>query len=965
MNSSDSKRRRWLILAVLGTAQLMVVLDATVVNIALPSAQRALHFSNENRQWIITAYALAFGSLLLLGGRLSDWFGRKWTLIAGLSGFALASAAGGAAQSFEVLVAARAVQGIFGALLAPAALSILTTTFTEPAERAKAFGVFAAIAASGSSIGLLIGGALTQSLSWRYCMYVNVVFAAVAVTGAIVLLRNSRPATRPRLDITGTAAVSAGLFALVYASAHAQTTSWGDQLTIGMLAGGVLLLGLFVALETRVRTPLLPPRIVASRNRGASFVSIGIAGGTVFAAILFLTYYLQQTRGYAPITTGLAFLPMTVTIMTAALLGLTQLQPRFGPRTLIAAGMALGTAGTLCLTQLRVNSSYAGEILPALIVFGAGLGLVFSTSLSNATLGVAPSDAGVASATVNASQQVGGSLGIALLSTIAASASANYLAHAQDVPDLAGHTAVHGYDVGFAWLAGILAASTVVCATLFTRRARGHGCSDRRSGVRHRVVVVGGGFGGLQAALKLARLPVDVTLIDRRNFHFFQPLAYQVATGALSAAEITYPLRRVFRRRDNVRVLLAEVTDIDLDAHQLTVRPAAGDRECDSVGFDALIVAAGSHYNYFHHDRWQPIAPDLKTPESALEIRARILRAFEAAVLEPDPARRAAWLTFVVVGAGPTGVEMAGQIAEIARDLRGDFPSLDSSQARIVLVEAGERVLGAFPPSLSAKAQHSLARLGVSTLLNHTVVELDARSVTLVDADDAREQITARTVVWAAGVIASRLAGVLADRAGLEVDSAGRVEVLEDLSLPGHPNVLAIGDMIRIRQADGSSIVLPGLAPVAMQQGRHAARVVRDRLHGRPPRRFRYHDKGNLATIGRASAVAEVKHFRLSGFLAWITWLTVHLWYLIGFENRVLVVTRWAFSFVTHGRGARLITDPSHRSTTGARAPVAFLPAAPRQHDEGEQAGSARKHKCLPSPAQPFPSLNTDEAAGL
>ena len=431
---------------------------------------------------------------------------------------------------------------------------------------------------------------------------------------------------------------------------------------------------------------------------------------------------------------------------------------------------------------------------------------------------------------------------------------------------------------------------------------------EKPSATRHRVVVIGGGFGGLQAAMKLARLPVHLTLIDRRNFHLFQPLVYQVATGALSPAEISYPLRRVFRRRDNVRVLLAEVTDIDLDAHLVRVRPGAGEREYDSVPFDTLIVATGAHYNYFHHDDWQRIAPDLKTVESALEIRARILRAFEAAELEPDSERRKAWLTFVVVGAGPTGVEMAGQIAEIARDLRNDFQSLDSSEARILLVEAGDRVLSTFPPALSARALRSLARLGVTTVLEHTVVELDEQSVTLRHADDASQQIAARTVVWAAGVIASSLAGVLADRAGLDVDRAGCVEVLEDLSLPRHSNVLALGDMIRIRRPDGSSIVLPGLAPVAMQEGRHAARVVRDRLHGRPGRRFRYHDKGNLATIGRARAVADIRHVRIGGFPAWITWLTVHLWYLIGFENRVLVLTRWAFSFIAHGRGARVIT---------------------------------------------------------
>jgi NADH:ubiquinone reductase (H+-translocating) len=444
---------------------------------------------------------------------------------------------------------------------------------------------------------------------------------------------------------------------------------------------------------------------------------------------------------------------------------------------------------------------------------------------------------------------------------------------------------------------------------------------------RHRVVIVGGGFGGLQAALHLARLPLDVTLVDRRNFHLFQPLAYQVATGALSPAEISYPLRRILRRRSNVRVVLAEVTDFDLDARLVCLRPVAGERAPETLPYDTLIVAAGSDYNYFQHETWQALAPNLKTLEGALTIRRRILEAFEAAELEPDPRRRAAWLTFAVVGAGPTGVEMAGQIAEVARDILGDFRSLDSADARILLIEAGQRVLNEFPPSLSKRTLRSLERLGVEPLLEHTVVDLDGTSVTLNDRRDHPQQIDTRTVIWAAGVVASRLGSVLADRAGLHVDRAGRVEVRPDLTLPGHPEVLAIGDMIRIRQPDNSSKVLPGLAPVAMQEGRHAAHVLRSRLRGRPVKAFRYHDKGNLATIGRASAVAEIKFLRLSGLVAWLTWLTVHLWYLIGFENRLLVLIRWAFSFLTHGRGARLITDAAERSSTRARTPVAFVAA--------------------------------------
>jgi EmrB/QacA subfamily drug resistance transporter len=462
--------RRWAILAILGIAQLMVVLDATIVNIALPSAQKALHFSNDNRQWIVTAYSLAFGSLLLLGGKISDLFGRKWTFIVGLSGFALASAVGGAAQSFVMLATARAFQGAFGALLAPAGLSLLTTTFTEPSERNKAFGIYGAIAGSGASVGLLLGGLLTQYLNWRFSMYVNLVFAVIAASGAATLLHNQAPATKPRVDIPGVATVSLGLFALVYGFNHAETTSWGNGLTLAVLAAGVVLLGAFAAIERRVSSPLLPLRVVLDRNRGAAFISMGLAAVAMFGVFLFLTYYLQVNRGYSPVATGLAFLPMTVVVMVTAIVATTRLRSRVGPRPLVVVGLALGAVAMLILRGIGMDSSYAGDILPALVIMGAGLGLVFSTVMNNATLGVASADAGVASATVNAAQQIGASLGTALLSTLAASATTSFIAGQRPTPALMAQAAVHGYTTAFTVSAGVFAAAAVIAGLLFTRK---------------------------------------------------------------------------------------------------------------------------------------------------------------------------------------------------------------------------------------------------------------------------------------------------------------------------------------------------------------------------------------------------------------------------------------------------------------------------------------------------------------
>jgi NADH dehydrogenase len=424
----------------------------------------------------------------------------------------------------------------------------------------------------------------------------------------------------------------------------------------------------------------------------------------------------------------------------------------------------------------------------------------------------------------------------------------------------------------------------------------------------HRVVIVGGGFGGLQAATHLAKAPVDLTLVDRRNFHMFQPLSYQVATGALSPGEVCYPLRAIFKRRPSVRVLLAEVTGFDLDAREVRLEPVVDDAGPITAAYDTLIVAGGSAYSYFGHDEWRKVAPEVKSLESALDTRRRLLSAFEAAEVEPDEGRRRAWLTFVVIGGGPTGVEMAGQIAELAKDtLRRDYRAINPRQSRILLIEANDRLLATFPPSLSAKAVRSLEHLGVETMLGRPVVEIDEGSVTIEAPDGARERIESETVVWAAGVEASRLATHLGELSGGEVDRAGRLAVEPDLTLPGHSEVFAIGDMVRVRDSGGTPVVLPGVAPVAMQQGRYAAKAVRARIGGETVGPFHYFDKGNLATIGRARAVADLHVLRLSGFPAWVTWLVVHLFYLIGFENRLLVLTRWAFSFFTRDRGARLI----------------------------------------------------------
>ncbi len=455
--------RRWLILVILGVAQLMVVLDATIVNIALPSAEADLGFSDADRQWVITAYALAFGSLLLIGGRLGDLFGRRRLFVTGLAGFAVASAIGGFAQSFEVLVASRALQGVFGAMLAPSALSLLTVTFSSGPERAKAFGIFGAIAGGGASLGLLLGGVLTEYLSWRWCMFVNLFFAIPAALGAMALLSDTRPEHRPKLDLPGVATASAGLFLLVYGFSRAESDGWTDTLTLASLGLSGVLLVAFVALQTRVAQPLLPLRIVTDRNRGGAYLGMGITAIGMFGVFLFLTFYLQRTLGFSPVESGAAFLPMTFAIAISAGLATTRLLPRVGPRPLITGGMVAIAGSLVWLAQLQVDSTYAAHVLPAIILLGLGMGQVFAPVFNTATLNVEQQDAGVASAMVNTMQQVGGAVGTALLSTLAASATTDYVTtNGGPSLEVIAAAEVHGYTTAFWIAAAIIAAGSVV-----------------------------------------------------------------------------------------------------------------------------------------------------------------------------------------------------------------------------------------------------------------------------------------------------------------------------------------------------------------------------------------------------------------------------------------------------------------------------------------------------------------------
>ena len=457
--SKEAAPSRWVALAFVAVAQLLIALDATIVSVALPSAQAALRFSDADRQWVITAYTLAFGGLLLLGGRVADNVGRKRAFLFGLVGFALASMIAGAAPTFAVLVAARAAQGVFAAVLAPTALSLVAVSFTEPKERATAFAVYGSIAGSGAVVGLLLGGALTQYLSWRWCLYVNFPIALVAAVGGWLVLSDTPHRSRPKFDAPGAALATAGLAALVYACTEAVAAGWTSPTVVGLASASLLVMALFVIREARTPNPLLPMRIVLDRVRGGAYATVALTIAGMFGAFLFITYYLQVVLHYSPLQAGLAFLPMTVASQAGSWLIASRLMPFVPPRALMAPGAFVAAGGMAFLTLLHTNSAYATQVLPAEILLGLGVACVMVPAFSTATQGVDRREAGIASAAVNTAQQIGGSLGTAILNTIAASATIGFLgAHTEAL--------VHGYSVATTWGTAILVLGALVAAAL-------------------------------------------------------------------------------------------------------------------------------------------------------------------------------------------------------------------------------------------------------------------------------------------------------------------------------------------------------------------------------------------------------------------------------------------------------------------------------------------------------------------
>jgi EmrB/QacA subfamily drug resistance transporter len=536
-SGGGSSSRRWWGLGFIGLAQLMVVLDMTIVNIALPHIQQDLQLSDANRQWVVTAYTLAFGGLLLLGGRISDLMGRKRTFVIGLIGFGVASALGGAAINAPMLFGARALQGVFAAVLAPSALSLLTVTFSDPRERGRAFGVYGAVAGGGSAIGLIAGGVLTEKLDWRWCMYVNVPIAIVAVLGGLLLLPGHHSEhTGRRLDIPGVLLGCGGLLAIVYGFTEAESRGWGDQRVLALLIGGVVLLALFALVEAKTKLPLLPMHVVTERNRAGAFLTVALTVIAMFGVFLFLTYFFQLVRGYSPIRAGFAFLPMTVAIVTGSTQISARLLPHVPPRLLITPGTLLAAGGMAVLTQLQPDSSYVQVVLPAEIMLGLGMGMVMMPSMSTATNGVAPRDAGVTSATVNTSQQVGGSVGTALLNTIAATAATRYIATHGHSPAAIAQGTVQGYTTAIWWAFGVLLAAALLSGVLINTRPKratveqhtaAHGQDRPSAGARLHGRVAGIAGAGLPDAV--------LTLIDTSGRQVGQARAGHDGTYRLEA----------------------------------------------------------------------------------------------------------------------------------------------------------------------------------------------------------------------------------------------------------------------------------------------------------------------------------------------------------------------------------------------------------------------------------------------
>jgi len=918
--------RRWKTLAVLSLSLVVIGLDTTILNIALPTLQRHFNASPSALQWMLDAYLLVFSGLLLVFGTLGDRFGRKLALEIGIAVFGLASVGALLADSAAGVIGVRAAMGIGAALIMPATLSIIANVFSGE-ERGKAIAIWAALAAIGIGLGPLAGGLLLHWFPWWSVFLLNVPVAAAALALGARYVPESRDPSPGSFDLRGAALSTLGFTALVYGIVEAPRDGWlsAPVLTAFTVAG--VLLGTFLWWERRVAEPMVDLDFFRNRRFSVGTAAVSITFFAMLGGIFAITQYLQFAHGYSAIQAGALMTPMAVGLMVGA--GSShKAVARLGTARVVATGMT-GVAAALALTTLWTPHTGAGWLIAWFFGLALAMGWVMAPA-TDAVVGAVPAaKAGIASATNTVARMVAGALGVAIVGSLVSSLYSDDLRGSlrsapSGATDSIGAASVVAHQLppraGSALLAtaansfsGAMGSGLLVAAGLsavggalvlaFLRRPAGRPL---------RVVVVGGGFGGLQAVRHLRRARAEVTLIDRRNFHLFQPLAYRVATGALSADEIAMPLRAIFKRRRDVSVVLGEVTGFDVAAQTVEVTPGAPNGERMRVPYDVLIIAAGSEYSCFGHDDWRPLAPELKSLESALDVRRRILAAFEAAEVEADPARRAARLTFAIVGAGPTGVEIAGQIAEIARDmLPHEFRRIDPSEARVLLVDEVDRVLPRYPATLSAKAERALRRLGVTVVTGRRVVGVDAGGVTLRGGDGRERRVPARTVVWAAGVQAPPVAAALAAATGADTDRVGRVIVEPDLTLPGRPEVIALGDMVRVRGRDGQLVDLPGVAPVAMQQGRYAARLIRARQRGRRKRPFLYFDKGDVATIGRARAVADLRGIHLSGPVAWVFWLGLHIYFLVGFQNRLLVLTRWAVSFVTHGRGARVVTGPA------------------------------------------------------